>query len=191
PSGPDGSREVKQRIAPVAVLRGAREDAQVELLAECVPFARERGVERQAVARPPDEQDTRLHAAISSSLRSSSPNTRSGAYSATDDAAPARRRSRSSASAKYRRTASPSARVSPGGTSKPLTPSRTTSPTPPASIASTGVPAASASTTVCGKFSHVEDRIVASAARKSSTTRSPRCAPRKRRRSSRPSSATR
>ena len=61
-----------------------------------------------------------------------------------------------------------SAAVSPAGTSRPFTPSWTTSETPPASIASTGVPTASASTTVCGKFSQLDDRIVASAAWKSS-----------------------
>ena len=54
-------------------------------------------------------------------------------------------------------------------TTSPLTPSCTTSATPPTAVASTGVPTASASTTVCGKFSQLDERIVASAARKSST----------------------
>ena len=48
------------------------------------------------------------------------------------------------------------------------------------SVEITGVPTASDSTTPCGKFSHAEERSDASAARKSSSTRSRGCAPRKR-----------
>ena len=70
---------MERRIVAVGPRRRAREDAQIELLAEGVPLARERGIERQPVPRPPDEQDAGLHRAISSSFRSSSPKTRAGA----------------------------------------------------------------------------------------------------------------
>src|SRR5439155_16816932 len=152
PSRTDRRRESKRRVVTVGTVRRPCEHAQVELGCERVPLARERRFERQPVPGPPDEQHPRLQRAISSSCRSSFPKTRSGAYSSTDSAAPVRSRSRSPASEKKRRTASPRAAVSPAGTSSPLIPSRTTSATPPASIASTGVPTAKASTTVWGKF---------------------------------------
>src|SRR5205085_4097139 len=116
---PNRFREPERRIVAVRPLGRAREHAEVELVAECGPFACERGVERQPVTRPPDEQHAGLQPASSSSFRSSSPKTRSGAYSATEEAAAARKRSRSSRSVKYRRTASPRASVSPAGTSRP------------------------------------------------------------------------
>ena len=93
-------RKTERRIVAVGPGRRAREDAQIERLAERIPLASERGIERQPVARPPDEQDARLHRAISSSFCSSSPKTRAGVKSATDGAAPARSRSRSSGSEK-------------------------------------------------------------------------------------------
>ena len=60
--------------------------------------------------------------------------------------------------------------------------------TPPTSVAIAGVPTASASTSVCGKFSHAEERSAASARRKSASTSSRESGPRKRTRPSRPSS---
>src|SRR5207244_9971026 len=101
----------------------ACEHAELDLLADRVPLAREARRERQ-LETAGDEEDARLHApATSSNVVSSSPKTRSGAYSATEGAAAARRRSRSSSSSKNRVTASASASVSPAATSSPLTPS--------------------------------------------------------------------
>src|SRR5712691_1392992 len=179
--------EMERAVAPAA----AGEHPEVQLLPDRVPLACKAGRERE-LDPPRDEEDARFHVrATRRSVASSSPNTRSGEYSATEDAAAPRNRSRSPSSLKKRRTASARPPVSPGATSRPLTPSWTTSATPPASIASTGVPTASASTTVCGKFSQLEERIVASAARNSSTMRSRGCAPRKRTRSAIPSSRAR
>ena len=56
--------------------------------------------------------------------------------------------------------------------------------TPPTWVASTGVPTARASTTMCGKFSQLEDRSAASAARRSSNTACRGCGPRNRARPS-------
>src|SRR3954466_11031459 len=154
------ARQSKDTVAAAAT----GEHAEVDLLTDRIPLARK--ARRQGLLDSPrHKEDAWLHArATRRRARSSSPKTRSGAYSATDPAAAPRRRSRRESSPKYRRTASPSAAVSPGATSNPFTSLRTTSATPPASIASTGVPTDSASTTVCGKFSHLEERIVASAA---------------------------
>ncbi len=84
-----------------------------------------------------------------------------------------------------------SAAGSPGGTSRPFSPSLTISGTPPTAVAITGVPTASASTTVCGKFSHADERIAASAVRKSASTSSRPSAPRNSTRSASPSAAAR
>ena len=66
----------------------------------------------------------------------------------------------------------PARRRRPAGTSSPFSPSFTTSATPPTPSRSPGVPTASDSTTVCGKFSHVDESRLASAARKSRSTSS-------------------
>src|SRR5262245_48916440 len=106
-------------VMPVA----ARKHPEVELAADRVPLPLEARRERQLYT-PRDEQHAWLHTpATLRSVASSSPNTRSGAYAATEAAAAAPNRSRSASSVKYRRTALASACVSPAGTSSPLTPS--------------------------------------------------------------------
>ena len=93
-------RQRAREMKAVVVAASAREYAEVELVPEGVPLAREARRQRQADA-PRDEQDARLHErAARRNVDSSSPKTRSGAYAATEGAAPARRRPRSSASAK-------------------------------------------------------------------------------------------
>src|SRR5581483_92023 len=150
---------------PVGSLPG-REHAEIELDGERVPFACDLGIKRQPVSRAADEENARSHddaAAIRAcSMRA---NTDSRSKARTESAAAARSLSRSSSSEKKRRTAPASASTSPAETSRPFSPSRTISPTPPTAVAITGVPAASASTTVCGKFSQLDERIDASAAR--------------------------
>ena len=70
--------------------------------AERVPLLAQARVERQPVARPAHEEDARPQRlrATRASVASSSPKTRSGAYAATDGAAAARSRARSSSSPK-------------------------------------------------------------------------------------------
>ena len=179
-----------------SAVRGRRcEDTHVELAARarrtsargsaraagdsvsCRRRAREAGSRRQASRRHSGSSDrderfleARRTPAPARSRRRTPPPPRAGARAA-------RRRRRSGGSPP------PAPPTSPGATSSPFSPSRTTSATPPTAVAITGVPTASASTTVCGKFSQLDERIDASAARKSSTIRSRGSEPRNRTRS--------
>ena len=164
-AGPSSTGNSRARSKDAVAAAAAGEHAEVELLADRVPLARQARRERQldraarrtgrAASRSRDPPERPLELAEDAfgrvlRHRRRQPHAQPLAQRVVGEVAADRLAERRA--------------CLPAATSRPFTPSWTTSATPPASIASTGVPTASASTTVCGKFSQLDERIVASAA---------------------------